>query len=291
METIKIGLDAGHGLNTPGKQTPDGIKEWTLNDKVRDKVMYILKDYNVEFVNVDGDEGNTDEMLSTRRNAYLSAGVKAFVSIHHNAYTSNWNEATGVEVYTDKNYTEQDNMLANLIYKNLVAYTGLRGRGVKRANFSVINQNSIPAVLCEGGFMDGTNDYKVITSEHGQNMYAKAVAEGLIEFLGLEKKSEEVDKPTASVNTTAPVTTPTSTTTTNTTTKASDVKMTTIRKGSKGKAVKVWQAIVGVTVDGDFGSKTEAATLEFQKKTFPNNSGEWDGVVGNKTWKAGLESV
>ena len=39
MSTVKIALDAGHGLNTPGKQTPDGIKEWTLNDKVRDKVV------------------------------------------------------------------------------------------------------------------------------------------------------------------------------------------------------------------------------------------------------------
>lgn len=39
---IKIGLDAGHGLKTAGKQTPDGIKEWTLNDKVRDKVVQLL---------------------------------------------------------------------------------------------------------------------------------------------------------------------------------------------------------------------------------------------------------
>ena len=28
--SIKIALDAGHGLKTSGKQTPDGIKEWTL---------------------------------------------------------------------------------------------------------------------------------------------------------------------------------------------------------------------------------------------------------------------
>ncbi len=35
--------------------------------------------------------------------------------------------------------------------------------------------------------MDGTNDYKVITSDAGQTAYAKAVAEGLIEFLGLKQ--------------------------------------------------------------------------------------------------------
>ena len=42
--------------------------------------------------------------------------------------------------------------------------------------------------------MDGTNDYKFITSDAGQTAYAKAVAEGLIEFLGLKKKT--TSKPT-----------------------------------------------------------------------------------------------
>lgn len=73
--------------------------------------------------------------------------------------------------------------------------------------------------------------------------------------------------------------------------KASDVKMTQIRRGSEGKAVRVWQAIVGANVDGDFGPATEAATIAFQKEAFPNDKKEWDGIVGNKTWKAGLESV
>lgn len=27
---MKIALDAGHGYNTAGKRTPDGIREWTL---------------------------------------------------------------------------------------------------------------------------------------------------------------------------------------------------------------------------------------------------------------------
>lgn len=73
--------------------------------------------------------------------------------------------------------------------------------------------------------------------------------------------------------------------------KASDVKMTQIRRDSTGKAVKVWQAIVGCETDGKFGPKTEASTIAFQKKAFPNQKSEWDGIVGNKTWKAGLESV
>ena len=63
--------------------------------------------------------------------------------------------------------------------------------------------------------------------------------------------------------------------------------MGTIKKESKGKAVKVWQIIIGVTADGDFGSGTESAT-----KTWQSNHGlSADGIVGAKSWKAGLESL
>lgn len=186
---VKIAIDAGHGLYTSGKQTPDGIKEWTLNDKVRDKAVELLRAYDVDIMFTDNNEGKTDESLASRLNKYKSAGVAAFVSIHHNAYTGKWNNATGVEVYTDNNPTKKDNELAKCIYNRLVNYTGLRGRGIKKCDFYVINQDTIPAVLVEGGFMDGTRDYKVITSEDGQTAYAKAVAEGLVEFLGLTKKS------------------------------------------------------------------------------------------------------
>lgn len=189
MKEVLIALDVGHGLYTPGKQTPDGIKEWLISDKVRDKVVELLAPYNCAFLHTDNDEGYTDESLTNRLNRYITAGAKVFVSLHHNAFTGLWNNATGVEVYTDNNPTPADVQLANLIYAKMVEYTGLRGRGVKKANFTVINQNKIPAVLCEGGFMDGTEDYKIITSEQGQNNYARAVAESLIEFLKLEKKS------------------------------------------------------------------------------------------------------
>ncbi len=191
---FKIALDAGHGLNTSGKQTPNGIKEWTLNDKVRKRVAEILSGYNCEVIHTDNNEGNIDEALSARLNKYLSAGADVFVSIHHNAFTGVWNNATGVEVYTDKNATPQDVRLAEAVYSRLVSNTGLAGRGVKKANFYVINQNKIPAILVEGGFMDGTKDFAVITSKEGQQAYAKAVAEGIIEFLKLTKHDGE--KPT-----------------------------------------------------------------------------------------------
>lgn len=189
MATKIIALDSGHSENTPGKRTPDGIHEWTLNDKVRDYVVELLKDYDVKFIFPDNNEGNTDESLSSRKTMYLNKKVDAAVSIHHNAHLGTWGSANGVEIYVDKNNTSADMKLAEAIYKNLPKYTGLKSRGIKKANWAVINQNSIPAVLVEGGFMDNKGDHKVITSATGQKAYAKAVAEGLIEFLNLKKKS------------------------------------------------------------------------------------------------------
>ena len=66
-----------------------------------------------------------------------------------------------------------------------------------------------------------------------------------------------------------------------------DYNMKTIKKGSKGNAVKVWQIIIGVAADGNFGSGTESMT-----KTWQGNHGlTADGIVGKMSWKAGLEAL
>ena len=69
--------------------------------------------------------------------------------------------------------------------------------------------------------------------------------------------------------------------------KSEEYNMKTIRKGSKGNMVKVWQIIVGATPDGNFGGGTESKTKSWQS----NHGLSADGVVGPKSWKAGLESL
>lgn len=66
-----------------------------------------------------------------------------------------------------------------------------------------------------------------------------------------------------------------------------DYNMTTIRKGSKGNVVKVWQIIIGATADGNFGRGTEASTKTWQR----SHGLTADGIVGKNTWKVGLESL
>lgn len=56
--------------------------------------------------------------------------------------------------------------------------------------------------------------------------------------------------------------------------------MKTLKKGSVGDDVKTLQKILGVTVDGCFGSQTEAAVKKWQSA----HGLVADGIVGPKTW-------
>ena len=60
-----------------------------------------------------------------------------------------------------------------------------------------------------------------------------------------------------------------------------------LKKGIYGKAVEIWQTIVGVNPDGDFGSGTLNATVDFQT----SHGLDGDGIVGQKTWTKGLEEL
>ena len=63
--------------------------------------------------------------------------------------------------------------------------------------------------------------------------------------------------------------------------------METIRKGSKGSAVKKLQELLHITADGIFGLQTEAAVKAYQT----SKGLVADGIVGAKTWAAlGVEA-
>lgn len=68
-----------------------------------------------------------------------------------------------------------------------------------------------------------------------------------------------------------------------------EYKMPTVKRGSKGKAVKVLQVILGgLDIDGSFGPLTEESVRKFQKT---HGGLTVDGVVGPKTWRALLGTL
>ena len=194
MANKKVILDAGHGFNTSGKRSPASmgtvVREWTLNNAVCNYIQEILKNYNVTIVRVDDTTGKTDVPLSTRVAKTNAQNPNLFVSIHHNA-----GGGTGVETYWHTYGSVADKKVAQIIQSNLVKRTGMRNRGVKQASFAVLNcKSSIPAVLVEGGFYDNHADFDYITSVKGQKAYAQAIADSIIQYLGLTKKTTTTTK-------------------------------------------------------------------------------------------------
>ena len=203
-------LDAGHGLNTSGKQTMNGskgvIKEWTLNSNVCNKIQAILKDYDVTIYRTDDTTGKTDVALTTRVSKTNSYKPDLFVSIHHNATPG----ATGTEVYWHTKGTAEDKKVAGIVAPKLASKCGMKNRGVKQASFAVLGCKPT-AILVEGGFMDTTSDYEIITSDKGQQAYAEAVAESIVEYLGLKKvTTSQPSQPQASTPSTPSTSTSTS---------------------------------------------------------------------------------
>ena len=63
-------------------------------------------------------------------------------------------------------------------------------------------------------------------------------------------------------------------------------KMETIKRNSKGEAVKILQRALHLAVDGVFGKVTDEAVRAFQRK----NNLKADGIVGNDTWAKILDA-
>lgn len=64
-------------------------------------------------------------------------------------------------------------------------------------------------------------------------------------------------------------------------------KMPLIKYGNTGSSVRLWQELIGVTVDGEFGVQTKLATMGFQN----NHDLEVDGEVGPISWGVALSEL
>lgn len=191
----KVAIDAGHGLYTKGKRTPDDEREWSFNDKVVDATISELSKYDVEILRTDDATGATDVSLPSRVNKANAFDADAFVSVHHNANTGEWGNWGGVETYTHNNSSSEAEKLAKDIHGRVVKAYGLKDRGLKKANHAVTRGTKMPAILLEGGFMDSKTDIKKMRSDAVLKNVGVAVAEGIASFLNLKKKPvKEQDK-------------------------------------------------------------------------------------------------
>ncbi len=180
---FKIVLDAGHGLYTAGKRClkaidPNETREWSLNSRIAEMVEARLKLYDgVEILRVDDRTGATDVPLSARTSKANEFEADFYLSIHHNAGIYG-GSGGGIVAYTYTNVGNATKEWQKDLYNCLIKYTGLKGNRAEplsTANFQVLRQTKMPAVLLELGFMDSTTDTPIILTEDFANQCATAI--------------------------------------------------------------------------------------------------------------------
>lgn len=192
---MKIMLDAGHGYNTSGKRSPDGMREYEFNRAVAAYAKGLLDGYqNVSVYFAHSDQ--TDIPLQQRTNSANNLNVDIYVSIHANASGGTWSDARGIETFVYVTRPPGALALATKIQNQLITRTGLRNRGVKTADFHVLRETNMDAVLIECGFMTNQEEIKLLRSESYRRTCAEAIVAALAEHFGLVKIPAPAPPPT-----------------------------------------------------------------------------------------------
>ena len=196
-----IALDAGHYLGTPGKRClksidPGETREWVLNSRIAEKVQKILADYQVDILRLDDPTGQTDVTLQERTDKANQAKADLYLSIHANAGI-NGGSGGGIVLYAYSYPDEESIRVRDTIYQYTVSTTGLKGNRANPlalANFHVLRESNMPAVLGEFGFMDSTTDTPIILTEEFADHCANGIAAALVALYGLEEKTMSYDQ-------------------------------------------------------------------------------------------------
>lgn len=181
---VKIFIDPGHGGQDPGA-TANGLQEKSLCLTIALKLRDILqRDYMGHQLKL---SRTHDQTLSLRERTDMANrwGADYVVSIHINA-----GGGTGFESYiyngTYKNKLKTDQLRA-VIHEKIVKMSEFTDRGKKEANFHMLRESLMPAILTENGFIDNTKDAKRLRDMDFLARIAAAHARGLARALGLSQ--------------------------------------------------------------------------------------------------------
>lgn len=189
----KVCLDAGHGVKDPGAVGPIGLKEKDVVLAVSLKTGRKLKNSGIEVVYTrvnDNPDFPRDEQQNLARRVSIAntSRVDCFISIHCNSATNK--TAHGTETYcVQLGYNAEK--LARAIQTEVVRATGLSNRGVKTANFYVLEYTQMPAALIELAFISNPNEEKLLADEGFQDEVAGAIAKGICNYLGVKYMPEK----------------------------------------------------------------------------------------------------
>ena len=171
----KVVLDPGHGGTDYGA-IREGINEKDITLDLAQRVASILKSKGYRYAMT-----RTDDIylgLQDRCDYTEAENPEIFVSIHVNSAVAT--EPSGLETHY---YHEEGKELAETIQKHLVKNIDSKDRGIIKSKFYVINHTDVPAVLVETGFLSNPDERAELVTEKRKDATAKAIAEGIIEYL------------------------------------------------------------------------------------------------------------
>ncbi|MGK7943127.1 MAG: N-acetylmuramoyl-L-alanine amidase [Microcystaceae cyanobacterium] len=168
---MKFGIDIGH--NCPPDTGAVGIKkEDDLTKAVGTLLMQKLVAKSHSVVNCTPNQASSvGDSLRKRVNKANANQVDIFVSIHFNAFSPTPNPR-GTEIYAISNAGKA---IAQSVLDEIVKL-GFRNKGIKNANFFVLRNTSMPAILIECCFVDSQADMNLFDAEK----MAEAIKVGLI---------------------------------------------------------------------------------------------------------------
>jgi N-acetylmuramoyl-L-alanine amidase len=175
---------------------PKETREWTLNNRICDKIEAKLKDYEgYELIRLDDTTGEKDIALKTRTTKANEFKADFYLSIHHNAGIKG-GKGGGIVAYTYTAPSAAAKDWQSALYSAIVDRTGLRGNRSKplaTKNLHECRESNMPCVLIECGFMDSTTDTPIILTETFAENVAIACVEVLVKKGGLTKKVAKVE--------------------------------------------------------------------------------------------------
>lgn len=194
---MKILIDPGHGIDTPGKRSPDGLfLEYLWNRQVADLIMEGLVSAGVDASLVVTE--TNDVTLRNRVNRVnticnrVGASNVLLVSVHANAAGdgSAWMNAKGWSCYTSKGKTKSD-QVAECLYDAFEEE--FQDRKIRKdmsdgdrdweENFYVLQKSKCPAVLLENFFYDNREECAWMLQEETKRRIASAAVKGIIKYI------------------------------------------------------------------------------------------------------------
>ena len=197
QRVMRVLIDCGHVIDTPGKRSPDGaFLEYLWNRQVGDLALTGLRargfDADLVVTETNDITLRTRAMRVNRVCDRLGASNVLLASIHANAAGNgkSWMNATGWECHTSPGKTRSDE-LAETFYKSFEsAFPEKRmrrdwsdGDSDWESNFYILTKTRCPAVLLENFFYDNRDECAWLLLEGTKVWIADAIVAGLKMFL------------------------------------------------------------------------------------------------------------